>query len=69
MGGCRTPMSATLAGTQIYDYNILSKNLVVIVHQYLTNIYFAVKMLIIEHRSIHLDLLYSSTKHIHIGYI
>jgi hypothetical protein len=65
--GCKNPVSATLAGAQICDYNILSKHLAVTVHQYLTNIYFTVKSLITEHRNIQLDLVYSSTKNIHIG--
>jgi hypothetical protein len=60
-------MSATLAGTQICDYNTLTEHLAVTVHQYLTSIYFADKTLITEHHSIHPDLAYSSTKHIHIG--
>jgi hypothetical protein len=59
-------MSATLAGIQIYDYNTFTEHLVVTVHQYLTSIYSVVKTLITEHRSIHIDPIYSSTKHINI---
>jgi hypothetical protein len=62
-------VSATLAGTQICDYNILSKHVAVIVYQYLTSICFVVKTLITDHHSIHLDLVYSRTKHICIGNI
>ena len=42
-GGCKTPVSATLAGAQIYDCNTLTRYLVVIVHQYPDLVYNAVK--------------------------
>jgi hypothetical protein len=50
-----------LAGTQICDYNTLTKHLAVTIHQYLTSIYFADKTLITEQRSIQPDLTHLST--------
>jgi len=33
-GGCRTPVFATLDGTQICDCNTLTKHLEIMIHQY-----------------------------------
>jgi hypothetical protein len=58
MGGCRSQVSATLDGTQIYDCTTLIKQLEPLVLNHAIIIYFTNK---IEPHSIHSNLSYTST--------
>ena len=60
-GGCRTPVSTNLAGTQICDSIHLIEHLVVNIHYHLTLIHIAGKTVITEQCSIQQDLTHPST--------